>query len=87
MTTSAPIIGAVPPRFMTDDQLRDHFGLTERAFLRLRATRDFPRRDPLVNKTDRRAVDAYFDRRAKISSFVANGNNAVDPEQEENFDV
>ncbi len=87
MTTSASFIGGVPPRFMTDEQLREYFGLTERALTRLRATRDFPRRDPLVNKTDRRAVDVYFDRRAKISSSVAVGNIAVDPELEENFDV
>ncbi|HEV7253454.1 MAG TPA: hypothetical protein VGN97_10205 [Mesorhizobium sp.] len=53
---------------MTDEELRAVFGLSGRALNRLRATGKFPAKDPLVGKTDRRAVDAFFDRRAGLSS-------------------
>jgi hypothetical protein len=74
------------PRFMSDEQLREYFGLSERALTRLRATSHFPARDGLINKTDRRAVELFFDRRAGIAFPVAaNGNLAV-VDGEENFD-
>jgi hypothetical protein len=56
----------VVPRFLTDAELRVVFGLTERALARLRASTGFPRKDALIGKTDRRAVEAFFDRRAGI---------------------
>ncbi|MCO5085101.1 MAG: hypothetical protein M9939_26505 [Mesorhizobium sp.] len=71
---------------MTDEQLRSHFGLSERALNRLRATRRFPQRDELINKTDRRAVEAFFDRRAGIHSPVVAGAFAGGIDGEENFD-
>jgi len=74
------------PRFMTDDELRAHFGLSLRALNRLRATRKFPARDALVNKTDRRAVELYFDQRAGIHSPVAAGGWSAAPDGDENFD-
>jgi len=74
------------PRFMTDQQLRDHFGLPERALDRLRATRTFPQKDGLVNKTDRRAVEVFFDRRAGIPSPIAVGGHTAVTDGEENFD-
>jgi len=75
---------AFPPRFMTDQQLREHFGLTERALTRLRATRRFPQKDGLINRTDRRAVELFFDQRAGIASPFGRGNVAV-IDGEENF--
>ena len=54
------------PRFMNDQQLRSHFGISQRALQRLRATGYFPSKDALIGKTDRRAVDRYFDTRAGI---------------------
>ncbi|HEV2507358.1 MAG TPA: hypothetical protein VGV39_30075 [Mesorhizobium sp.] len=72
------------PRFMTDEQLRKHFGLSERALSRLRASPRFPRKDGLILKTDRRAVDKFFDARAGINSPSLVGNSAgIDGE--ENF--
>jgi len=73
-----------PTRFMTDAQLRAHFGLTARALARLRATRGFPQRDPLVNRTDKRAVDNFFDRRSGLILHGGGGNFAV-IDGEENF--
>lgn len=72
-----------PPRFMTDGELRDHFGLTERALQRLRLTRTFPKKDSLINKTDRKVVEIFFDRRAGIG--LPDAYLAVDGE--ENFDA
>lgn len=66
------------PRFVTDQQLREHFGISDRALQRLRLLRDFPRRDPLIGKTDRRAVDVFFDWRAGLSS----GDFAVDGDED-----
>lgn len=54
------------PRFMTDAQLREHFGISERALRRLRMTRLFPAKDALVGKTDCKAVEHFFDRRAGL---------------------
>ena len=73
------------PRFMTDEQLREYFGLSERAMDRLRATRTFPRKDDLINKTDRRAVEHFFDRRAGLASFMHVGGNPAVIDGEENF--
>ncbi|WP_157928851.1 hypothetical protein [Pararhizobium haloflavum] len=74
------------PRFMTDDQLRAYFGLSDRALQRLRATRAFPQRDNLINKTDRRAVELFFDRRAGIASSMGVGTVATALDGDENFD-
>lgn len=74
------------PRFMTDQQLRDWFGLSERAFDRLRATRNFPVKDRLINKTDRRAVEVFFDRRAGLDSPASAGSVRAGVDREENFD-
>jgi hypothetical protein len=51
---------------MTDEQLRKHFGLTERALLRLRLTGKFTNKDPLVGRTDSKAVDQFFDQRLGV---------------------
>lgn len=74
------------PRFMTDEQLRKHFGLSDRALSRLRMNRSFPRRDEVTNKTDRKAVDLFFDVRAGIRSPTLAGNVAGELDGEENFD-
>lgn len=76
-----------PPRFMTDQELRDHFGLTERALTRLRSTRAFPQKDGLINRTDRRAVELFFDRRAGILSPSTIGGNPAVMDGDENFNV
>lgn len=73
------------PRFMTDQQLRQWFGLSERALDRLRATRHFPAKDGLVNKTDRRSVEVFFDRRAGLASPPHSGGNPAAVDGEENF--
>jgi hypothetical protein len=57
-----------PPRFMTDAELREHFGLSERALRRLRLTGKFPHKDPLIGKTDCRVVDLFFDQRAGLAT-------------------
>lgn len=76
---------AVPQRFMSDEQLRRHFGLSARALSRLRMVRGFPQRDHLIQKTDRRAVECFFDRRAGILSPMGAGTIAGVPDGEENF--
>lgn len=55
------------PRFMTDKQLMEHSGFGHQALTRPRLTGQFPGKDPLVGKTDSKAVDAYFDRRAGLA--------------------
>ncbi len=72
------------PRFMTDSELREFFGLSERALSRLRNSPLFPRKDALINKTDRRAVEVFFDRRSKITS-PSRADNPVGIDGEENF--
>lgn len=72
------------PRFMTDEELRSYFGLSERALTRLRATARFPPKDGLINKTDRRAVELFFDRRAGLSSPMA-AISGMAPDGEEKF--
>jgi hypothetical protein len=67
------------PRFMTDKELRAHFGLTERALYRLRHTGRFPAKDNLIGKTDSRAVDRYFDQCEGIVS------EALAPDGPESF--
>lgn len=74
------------PRFMTDEQLRAHFGLSERALTRLRATPQFPKKDGLIHRTDSRAVEVYFDRRAGIASPRAAINGMAVIDGEEHFD-
>ena len=74
------------PRFMTDEELRTYFGLSERAMTRLRATKGFPQRDQLINKTDSRAVGFYFDRRAGLPSPIAAAAGMAALDGEENFD-
>ncbi|OWK20088.1 hypothetical protein AJ88_33155 [Mesorhizobium amorphae CCBAU 01583] len=72
---------------MTDQQLRERFGLPERALDRLRATRTFPPKDGLVGRTDSRAVELFFDRRAGILSPTAVGGHTAVIDGEENFDA
>ena len=74
------------PRFMNDEDLRAFFGLSERALTRLRATKAFPAKDGLINKTDRRAVSLFFDHRAGLLSSVAAINGMATPDGEEHFD-
>lgn len=76
---------SISPRFMTDEELRGFFGLSDRALTRLRATALFPKRDELINKTDRRAVELFFDRRSGLASPVAAINGMAAPDGEENF--
>ena len=66
---------------MTDGELRAFFGLPERALYRLRLTNHFPRRDELIGKTDRRAVERFFDRRAGLV-----GSSYGVPDGEENWE-
>ena len=66
------------PRFMTDEQVREHFGLSERALRRVKAVRDFPQKNALTNRTDSRAVDRFFDRMAGLTSSDEGGTFAVD---------
>lgn len=66
---TSPALIREPPRLMTDEELRLHFGLSERGLFRARALPGFPKRDPLFNKTDRKAVEIWFDRRAGIGTF------------------
>lgn len=75
----------MPPRFMTDEDLRAFFGLSDRALTRLRATTRFPQRDGLINKTDRRAVELFFDRRAGLPSHMEATNGMASVDGEENF--
>lgn len=70
---------------MTDEELRGFFGLSERALIRLRATTRFPQRDGLINKTDRRAVELFFDRRAGLPSSMGAINEMAVQDGEENF--
>lgn len=76
---------ADPPRFMTDEQMRLYFGLSERALTRLRCLNTFPQRDRLIDKTDRRAVEIFFDRRAGIQFSSGLGGNLAAVDGEENF--
>lgn len=71
-------------RFMTDRQLCEHFGLSERALGRLRALPHFPKKDNLISKTDAKLVDQFFDQRARIASPMQNDFLAVDGK--ESFD-
>lgn len=73
------------PRFLTDEELRQCFGLSERALTRLRATQRFPQRDPLINKTDRRAVELFFDRRSGLTSPMSAISEMALVDGEENF--
>ena len=72
---------SVPPRMMTDAELREYFGLPERALRSLRADRAFPRKNPIVGKTDRRAVDNYFDRVAGLANPLS-ADNVVDGQED-----
>ncbi|MER9769015.1 hypothetical protein NKJ09_23455 [Mesorhizobium sp. M0189] len=77
--------GLRPARFMTESELRRHFGLSERALTRLRLTKGFPRKDALVDKTDRKAVEKFFDARAGLTSGSPVDGNQVVEDGEENF--
>lgn len=74
----------IEPRFLTDMDLRLHFGLSERALARLRATGRFPGKDGLVGKTDRKLVDAFFDRRAGLADL--NASDWSSPDGKEHFE-
>ena len=74
------------PRFLNDEELRACFGLSDRALTRLRATNRFPPKDGLINKTDRRAVELFFDRRSGLPSPMAAINGMATPDGEEHFD-
>ena len=69
-------------RFLTDGELRRVFGLTESALKALRKKRTFPRHHPLFRKTDRRAVDLYFDNESGIGQI-----SALKPDGRENFGI
>lgn len=69
---------------MTDQQLRERFGLSERALKRLRLSFKFPPNDALINKTDSKLVDLFFDQRAGIASPIHDGLFTVDGK--ENWD-
>ena len=56
------------PRMMTDTELQQFFGISAAALKKLRADPRFPRKDGIINKTDRRAVDTYFDIRAGLNN-------------------
>jgi len=73
------------PRFMTDAELREHFGLPERAPNRLRATNIFPPKDTLIGKTDSRAVENFFDRRIGLESDSHRSDLAAAYDGKENF--
>lgn len=70
------------PRFMTDQGLREHFGLSDRALRRLRAVREFPKKDVLVGRTDSKAVDRFFDSRSGLDSTSGYSR----PDGKENWD-
>lgn len=78
---SPSTISAVPPRMMSDAELRGYFGLSDRALRMLKGDRQFPRKDALVGKTDRKAVDFYFDRRSGLPHPSA-VDNVVDGQEE-----
>lgn len=59
--------GDAHPRWMTDAQMMEAFGLSQRALSALRSNPKFPTRDALLNKTDSKAVDAFFDKRSGLS--------------------
>lgn len=71
------------PRFLSDEEICRCYGLSDRALTRLRATRGFPQKDGLIRKTDRRAVDIFFDRRLGLESSGRGSDFAVDGK--ENF--
>ncbi len=76
-----------PPRFMTDDQIKIYFGLSDRALMRLRGLHAFPKRDRLIDKTDRRALELFFDQRSGIVFSEVRGGNPACTDGEENFNV
>ncbi|AWC22218.1 hypothetical protein CO731_01674 [Aminobacter sp. MSH1] len=69
---------------MTDEQLREHFGLSEKALYRLRGLNNFPKKDGLIGKTDSRVVDLFFDQRVGIASPLRGGLRTAT--EEENWD-
>lgn len=58
------------PRFMYDTQLQEHFGLSDRGLCALRSDPRFPTKDPLLKRTDSKAVHAYFDKRSGLGGAV-----------------
>ena len=60
-----------PPRMVTQGELAWHFGLSVTAFaekLPALEAEGFPRPDPLLNRYDLRAVDAWMDQRSFAES-------------------
>lgn len=72
------------PRFMTDGELQKRFGLSERSLRRCRLLAGFPKRDEIINKTDSRAVEAFFDQRASLD-VSTQGRILVPQEREAEF--
>lgn len=65
------------PRLLTDEELAHYMGhsigwLTAERRMELER-KGFPRKDGLTGRTDRRAVDAFLDRRSGISGDVDDG--------------
>jgi hypothetical protein len=81
MTDERTVIHGLPPRMMSDAELRAFFGLSERALRTLRFDKSFPRKDSLIGKTDRKAVDSYFDRRSNLQ-HPSSVDNVVDGREE-----
>ena len=55
------------PRFMTDAELKQHFGVGESSLRALRRDPKFPQKmRPELTRTDSRAVDHHFDIRSGI---------------------
>ena len=74
------------PRWMTDAQVIKHFGLSQNALKTLRSNRSFPQRDPVLRKTDSKAVDAFFDNRSGLAVQSVSIGQMV-PDGEENFEA
>jgi len=64
------------PRFMTDAELAEHFGIDKAALRDLRRDQSFPHKMAPIGKTDSRAVDHYFD----VASQVPVSGRIPDPE-------
>jgi hypothetical protein len=72
------------PRFVTDSDLMRAFGLSKNALAAFRRNPAFPKRDPVLKKTDRKAVDSFFDKRAGLTVHVSPHGQSVH-DGEENF--
>ncbi len=55
------------PRFMTDAEIRTHFGIDADSLRALRRDPKFPQKmRPELTKTDSRVIDHYFDVRSGV---------------------